>query len=157
MASEARPATKLSEHPLLVRLLARGAPDTVALYGYVGPSRDGDSVSLHRSLDDPSERIDIRREDILHVEDVPESVALFGAKIVWVRKDAKITYCQVQTAEATAAVSLARQNDFEEVSQGRLRMQVPLQGDAVARDCSTPCQACATGSCSECRSNCNNR
>jgi hypothetical protein len=158
MASETRSEKKLSEHPLLVKLLAQGAADTVALYGYVGPSRDGGSVSLYRSLDNPSEHIDIRREDILHIEDVPETVALFGAKIVWVRKDAKITHCQVETAEAVAAVSLARtndvarQNDFVEVRQGRLRMQVPLQGDVVARDCHTPCSACATGRCSECRS-----
>lgn len=47
-------------------------------------------MTLHTSLNDLGDRIEIAREDILHVEDAPESVLLFGGKVVWVRKDAKV-------------------------------------------------------------------
>ena len=52
------------------------------------PSREG-WVTLHPSLQNPADSVEIAREDILHVEDVPETVLLFGAKVVWVRKDAQ--------------------------------------------------------------------
>jgi hypothetical protein len=72
----------LEENALLGRLRDAGAAESRTFWGYVGPSERDGWVTLHTSLNDLGDRIEIAREDILHVEDAPESVLLFGGKVV---------------------------------------------------------------------------
>lgn len=139
---------KLQANPLLSRLLRdAGVEDSITFWGYIGASPRENAISLHPSLETPAASIEIAKDDILHVEDVPESILLFGAKVVWVRRDAAI----VRSGAVTAADAgrMKRQDvaeatqpaQVEEVQSGRLRMQMR---SAMARDadCHSPCATC---------------
>jgi hypothetical protein len=149
MASESLWGEELTEHPLLSKLRSAGAEDTITLWGYVGPSSEEAVVRLHPSLENLADFIEVARDDILHVEDVPESILLFGAKIVWVRADAKITRHHLETAETIGPV--APKANAVEVRQGRLRMRVPER--TRESDCHTPCAMCQS-TCTVCISIC---
>lgn len=147
MGSDKGWGAELQENPLLSKLTRAGVAESRTFWGYVGQSAREGWVTLHPSLQNLADSIEIAREDILHVEDVPESVLLFGAKVVWVRKDA-----QVNRANATPAQAVGRQrpsavggtdpgpSDVMEVKEGRLRMQMRARGDEP--DCYSPCATC---------------
>jgi hypothetical protein len=136
---------ELQENPLLSRLTRAGVSGSRAFFGYVGPSREG-WVTLHPSLQNPADSVEIAREDILHVEDVPETVLLFGAKVVWVRKDAQINRGHVTPAQAMGrqrpegAGAAGPKDPIVEVEKGRLRMQMKARSDEP--DCYSPCATC---------------
>jgi hypothetical protein len=147
MGIEERWEAELQEHPVLSKLAREGASDATTFWGYVGPSRGEDLVTLYPSLENLSDSFEIARADILHVEDVPESVLLFGAKVVWVRREARINRGQVAPAQGVARQRPAAspeadepQGDVVEVRKGRLRMQMRPRG--AEADCSSPCATC---------------
>jgi hypothetical protein len=147
MTSDSGSEAKIPENPLLSKLTREGAVDSMTFWGYVGPSREEGVVTLYPSLENLSDSIEIARADILHVEDVPETVLLFGAKVVWVRREAKITRRQVDTAEtvgtlgtAEAVRAVAPKDNVVEVRKGRLRMRMRTQG--ARSDCHSPCATC---------------
>jgi hypothetical protein len=115
-------------------------------------------VTLYPSLENLADSIEIAVGDILHVEDVPETVLLFGAKVVWVKREAKITRLHVDTAEAVGTIETAETVDTAapkgavvDVRKGRLHVRLRTQGRSS--DCHSPCQTCKSCS-SVCISTC---
>ncbi len=147
MSDEYDWAAELQENPLLSKLTRKGVSESRTFWGYVGRSKDDGWITLHPSLQDPGDSIEIAREDILHVEDVPESILLFGAKVIWVRSDAKINH-----GRSTGAVAFGRQRpaaapggsdpagEVVEMREGRLYMQVRAR--RAEADCASPCATC---------------
>lgn len=138
---------KLQENPLLSQLVSEaGTEDAITFWGYIGPSSNENAISLHPSLESPHGSVEISKGDIVHVEDVPESILLFGAKVVWVRRDAAITRRGGNSADALG--KMKRQDtveapmpvNVEEVSSGRLRMNMKTL--ASDPDCHSPCATC---------------
>src|SRR5262245_29693728 len=126
---------KIPDNPVLAKLIRDGAPDSMTFWGYVGPSRREGVVTLYPSVETHADSIEIAITDILHVEDVPDHILLFGAKVVWVNKDAKITRRHVGAAQdvgtleasETDSPSAAKESSVE-VSKGRLQVRVRTQG-----------------------------
>lgn len=136
---------KLSENPLLAQLTREAMGETITFWGYIGPSENKDIIALYPNLQSPADYVEISRTDILHVEDVPENILLFGAKVIWVRRDAKIGRRRLDTAEASLAVpaavrQLPQDDDIVEVQKGRLRMR--MRSPSVRSDCVSPCATC---------------
>jgi hypothetical protein len=155
MSSEASWEAKIQDHPLLSKLIREGAADSMTYWGYVGPSRTEGVVTLYPSLENLEDSIEIASADILHVEDVPETILLFGAKVIWVKRDAKVTRRHVGTAESVGTTeaegTAAPKGNVVEVRKGRLHMQVRTQGRSS--DCHSPCATCRSCS-SVCISTC---
>jgi hypothetical protein len=120
--------------------------DAITFWGYIGPSNDENAISLHPSLESPHASIEIAKSDIVHVEDVPESILLFGAKVVWVRRDAAIARRDADTASVLGKLKHqdiaeeAAPANVEDVQSGRLRMQMKVA--ASDPDCHSPCATC---------------
>lgn len=152
MGSDEGWSGELQENALLGKLSRAGVADSRTFWGYVGPSEREGWVTLHTSLNDLGDKIEIARDDILHVEDVPESVLLFGAKVVWVRKDAKVNRSRAMTAQAVGPQRPSAVGGTDpgtanvaEVKEGRLRMKVrasAIQPDCSSPDCVSPCATC---------------
>jgi hypothetical protein len=154
MAKESRGSTRIEAHPLFAKLAREGIADPTSFRGYIGPSSNDGHVTLYSSLEYPSASIEIARDDIVHVEDVPENFLPFGAKVVWVKGDAQVTRRHQQEAETVGAADIRPKGDFVELSRGRLRMrawETRLRG--IASDCASPCSTCR-GECSVCQSTC---
>lgn len=135
MARETRGDGKIAENPLLSIWAREGGKEGTSLRGYVGPSSDS-HVTLYSSVENPTSSIEIARADILQVEDIPEHFKPFGAKVLWVRDNAKATIRHVV-----------------EVKSGRLRMKArrPRADDS---ECNvSPCSTCRS-ECSVCISSC---
>jgi hypothetical protein len=90
MANPTSPGAKFQEHPMLKKLLAAGAADSMTYWGYVGPSTASGRITFYPSLNNLSVSLEIAMDDIIHVEDVPETILPFGAKVIWIKKDASI-------------------------------------------------------------------
>jgi hypothetical protein len=140
MAEKTVPSANIPENHLLTRLIAGGATNATAMRGYVGPSTTEGYIVLYPSLDNISESIEIARDDILEFAELPESVLPLGGTIVWVKKDAKITFRSVKTVGK--ASDPAPKADFAEMRKGRLRMLLPSLRRAVP-----PCQSHCSGDC----------
>ncbi|GGS62924.1 hypothetical protein ACIBIZ_23125 [Nonomuraea spiralis] len=134
-------------HPLLVKLLQEGHPDTMTFWGYVGPPHQDGFVTLYPSLEDLNSALDIPLSGVLHIENVPETILLFGAKVLWVRRDAKVVRRQAGTAEASLTSEVAE--DAGEIRTGRLHLRVKTE----RADCHSPCMTCRDCS-SVCVSSC---
>jgi hypothetical protein len=147
MANPTSPGAKFQEHPMLKKLLAAGAADSMTYWGYVGPSTASGRITFYPSLNNLSVSLEIAMDDIIHVEDVPETILPFGAKVIWIKKDASI--CRLFEVEGSWGAAV--RNDLVEVKKGRLVMQAPAQ--LRAADCSSPCSTCHTD-CSVCQSIC---
>jgi len=147
MANPTSAGAKFQEHPMLKKLLAAGAADSMTYWGYVGPSTASGRISFYPSLNNLSVSLEISIDDIIHVEDVPETILPFGAKVIWIKKDASIG----RRFEVEGSWSAAVRNDLVEVKKGRLVMQAPAQ--LRGADCSSPCSTCHTD-CSVCQSIC---
>jgi len=96
---------KIPEHPLLAKL--RGDPaqtqeSTVRLMGYVGRATRQGCVRLYPSLDDLSQYIDVQESDIVHVEQVPESVMEHGGSSLWVKQSAELVHSRTETTTVQA-------------------------------------------------------
>ncbi len=160
---------ELQVNPLvskLTQLTREQSTQSRAFWGYVGQSEEEGSITLHTSLENLGETIEIPVTDILHIEDVPESILLFGAKVVWVRRDAHVTRRQGARAGTLTKMTpvpgtQARSErpgmgpqggGVVEREEGRLRMQMKAREFEEA-SCSSPCSTCVSP-CSTCRSEC---
>lgn len=149
MATKGKDTHLLSEHPILAKLLTDGGPDVKAYRGYVGASGREGYLALYPSLADLGKSFEIRQSDILHVEEIPETFAPFGAIMVWVRADADVAARAVAT---TTGVATASAGERIESRHGRLRMlrQAPIE--AAADTCTSNCEC--VSACSPCISTC---
>jgi hypothetical protein len=129
-------------HPALVKLAADGYPDAVALSGFIGPSSNEGFITLYRDLRKLERGLEVRLSDIVHVEDIPESIVPFGAKRIWVRKDAdlELRISSVRRVETTESAP-----GFVESSAGRLTMRRPVREKAA--DCTSWCQILCASHC----------
>jgi hypothetical protein len=149
MATKGKDSHQLSEHPILAKLLTEGGPDVKAYRGYVGASGREGYLTIYPSLADLARSFEIRESDILHVEDIPEAFAPFGAIMIWVRADADVAARVVATSTAMATANAAERIESR---HGRLRMlrQAPIE--APADPCTSNCE-CVSG-CDPCISSC---
>ena len=149
MATKGKDSHRLSEHPILAKLLTEGGPDVKAYRGYVGASGREGYFTIYPSLADLARSFEIRESDILHVEDIPEAFAPFGAIMIWVRADADVAARAVATSTAMATANAAERIESR---HGRLRMlrQAPIE--ASADPCTSNCE-CVSG-CDPCISSC---
>ena len=144
MAKQGAANSALNEHPIVSKLLTEAGPDVKTYRGYVGrPARDG-YLTIYPSLADLGRSFEIRESDIIHVEQIPETFAPFGAIMIWVRADADVSARAVATANRAPG---AGSNEAIESRQGRLRM---VRQSAV--DARSSCDPC-TSNC-DCSSNC---
>ena len=172
MSDETQWWGKLQENPLVGKLTREGSTQSMTFWGYIGQVGEG-FITLHPSLKNLDESLEIPVADILHVEDVPESILLFGAKVVWVRREAHVTRRQGEVA-VTLDKNLAKLANSEKLlgklassetpgmgaqdgsiverEEGRLRMQMKARARAEA-DCHSPCATCRSCS-SVCISSC---
>ncbi len=152
-SEETSSGENIPENPLLARLLVtEGATSAITLRGYIGPSRAEGYVNLYRSLNDLSECLEIARGDILYFREVPESFMLFGATIIWVKKDAQITYRQGVTVETTDLNATTNEIvGLREVNKGRLR--ILTRPTPLRKTCQSYCWTCQSY-CLRCRSYC---
>ena len=137
--------TKIQEHPLLTKLGTTGATNATSLRGYVGPSSNEETVRLYSSLEDLSESVDVLRKDILHSAPTPDSVLPYGGTIIWLSKDAQVTF---HRSAKTAVSPLVEPQPFE-VNRGRLNIRV--RGGLRSDVCTSRCQVC-TSRCAVCHS-----
>lgn len=122
-------------HPALVKFAADGSPDVVALSGFLGPSSRDGYIILYRDLRSLEQSLEVRASDVLHIEDIPESVVPYGAKTLWVRKDADLAH---RTATVRRAEATVPDPGFVESRAGRLRMR-RRAGVERAADCTSEC------------------
>jgi hypothetical protein len=114
----------------------------------VGPPRQEDHVTLYPSLEDLSSAVEIPLKDVLHIEDVPESILLFGAKVLWVRRDAVVVRRRSDTAESSTTSETA--GDTSEIRAGRLHLRVKAERSGPHSPCAT-CRDCSSVCVSSCR------
>jgi hypothetical protein len=162
MSAESDWWDNLQENPLVRKLTREGSPQSMTFWGYIGQVGE-EFITLHTSLENLGDSLEIPVADILHVEDVPESVLLFGGKVVWVRRDANVTRRQIEVAD-TLDKNLrklassekpgmgAQEGSVVEREEGRLRMLMQPRGGTEA-DCHSPCATCKSCS-SVCVSSC---
>jgi hypothetical protein len=134
----------LQVHPLLKKLGVEGAANAISLTGYVGPASHDGNLRLYSSLEDLSNSVEVRREDVLHSAPTPESVLPYGGTIIWLKKDAQVTYHRTEKTVVSAPV----ETNALEVKQGRLRIR--LRGGLRRADCASYC----FGGCKPCHSGC---
>lgn len=93
----------LEEHPIVKKLIQDPSrpPDTVILVGYPGRSTSKNVLRLYDDLRLKSYK-EIDKKDILHADNIPKDVMPEGATMIWVSKDAQITYTTVDTAKIAA-------------------------------------------------------
>ena len=126
------------ENAAISDILAKGGASAVALCGYVTPKKRDGHVTLALSLRHLGTTVEIDERDISHVADLPESLAPFGAKIVWVKFDALVSISVIRTANTIAAQIPSIQSNPQpsnaqpiqaagesHLTEGRLRMRVP--------------------------------
>ncbi len=166
MAKQDSEDPHLRAHPLLSRLLAHGA-DFRAFRGYVGPSKDGGTVTLYPSLGDLTFSLEINERDIVASAAAPESLLPHGGTVVWVKPDAEVV-CHGERVNTISArrprnnigreVAVAAVNSDQtaagrlvEVEAGRLRIR--LRPRVLSTCASCTCSSCTTHP--TCTSTCN--
>jgi hypothetical protein len=148
MAAKAASGQSIREHPILAKLLAEGGPDVKAYRGYVSATgRDG-YITVYPSLADLGKSFEILRSDVIHVEEIPEVFAPFGAVMIWVGADADIAARMV----ATGTRATAGTTETIESQQGRLRMVRQAQAEARSDTCTSNCDC--VSNCDPCVSIC---
>jgi hypothetical protein len=125
------------ENALLTELLARGAENAKVIRGFIGPSSNDSSITLHQSLDRLGDTVEIPRDDVLYLVDAPRSE--LGAVILWVKDTANVSVRRTQS-ETVSETGLGVR--AQEVTKGRLRMRLkPAWGGGV---CTSVCERCIT-------------
>ncbi|WBB59780.1 hypothetical protein O7599_30200 [Streptomyces sp. WMMC500] len=141
--------TSVPEHPLL-RILQPHAPKAKMFCGYVGSANSSDHIRLYANLYDLSQCVEIRRADVLHVEEAPAHLLPFGGSVLWLDSDAAVVrHRQESVADVYGAATQRRQESAADVygvtaplpSEGRLRI-TRRQRPESAEDCHSPCQPC---------------
>ena len=153
MPTESPSGGRIAENPLISKILANGGATATVLWGYIGPSPREGHIALHTSLRNLAISVEIAERDIIHIADVPESIFPFGAKAIWVKKEAPIVHRLAESADAVKGDSA--KSGSVEVAKGRLRMRVANRRAAAGctSDCVSPCSTCSSP-CSVCQSIC---
>jgi hypothetical protein len=148
MADARSKQPKINENPLIGELIARGAENSSVLRGFIGPSRDDRYVTLYQNLARLGDTVEIPREAVIHVVEAPGSS--LGAVMLWLKDDAQIS---VRRAQSDAAPKAGPGAKLQEVTKGRLRMQLgPARG---GRTCLPADDVCVSWcDCSICQSIC---
>src|SRR5215216_2576698 len=132
----------IPQHPLLQKL--QGSTAVTTLRGYIGAGKDEGSVRIYATLDDLSESVEVKKEDVLHYESTPESIQPFGSATIWIRQDAQTTL-KVDRVENVSKVKQIR-------AAGRLKISVA--GNRVTQTvCQSVCGVCQSV-CIVCQSVC---
>lgn len=131
----------IPEHPLLKKL--GGSTDVKTLRGYIGAGRDEGSIRIYAALDDLSESVDVKKDDVLHYEPTPESIQPFGSTTVWLRSNAEATY------------TVSRVEKLERVKEIRAgRLKITVGGGRLQQGvCQSVCVVCQSV-CGVCQSVC---
>jgi hypothetical protein len=144
----------MSETNLDAKLLAtEEVANTMSLRGYVGPTTTEGRVTLYPRINDLSESLEIAGGDILHSTDVSESFLPYGAKIIWVKKDANIIHRRGETIGNVKDPETKA--NLVEVRKGRLHIQIRSMPAAQCNSCFS-CQNClrCVSRCNTCQSHC---
>lgn len=135
------PRIDIPEHPLLKKL--GGSNDVTTLRGYIGAGRDEGYIRIYAALDDLSESVEVKKDDVLHFEPTPETLQPFGSTTVWLKPD----------AQTTLNVSRVEKLDkIKEIRAGRLKITVP-GGGLRQSVCQSVCAVCQSV-CTVCQSVC---
>jgi hypothetical protein len=148
MPDSRKKQSEIRENPLIAELIARGAESSIALRGFIGPSRDDRYITLYQNLARLGDTVEIPREAVLHVVDAPGTT--LGAVMLWVKDDAQLSVRRAQSDTAPKAGPGAK---LQEVTKGRLRMQLgPAFGATVSLPAEDVCISWCD--CSICQSIC---
>ena len=134
----------IPQHPLLQKL--QGSTAVTTLRGYIGAGKDEGSIRIYATLDDLSESVEVKKEDVLHHESTPESIQPFGSTTIWIKQDAQTTY-KLNRVENVSKI--------KEVRAGRLKIAVP-GGRVTQTVCQSVCTVCQSV-CGVCQSVCSAR
>jgi hypothetical protein len=95
---------KITINPELARMSSAGVDvaNVIALAGYVGVSPNEGVVRLHPSLGDLSISIDVSTTDILTSREAPASTMPLGGVVLWVARNAAVTFRRTRTVVAPA-------------------------------------------------------
>lgn len=92
----------LREHELSKKLVKDGQPvDYLCIKGYVGKSDSDETVRLYLNKEF-NEYIQVKKNDILHAEEISEEELEFGGTCIWVRKDAELTKVKIDSKKQQA-------------------------------------------------------
>ena len=155
MAVESALGDVIQENPVLATLLEAGGGELKRYRGYIGRSEKDGCIRLYPRLSNLGTSFEIHGADIVHVEEIPQAFAPFGASLVWVRPDADVA-SRIE-AVATRKAAAAATNTVE-VRRGRIRMlRQGVARDAVmagpGENCASYCEDC-TSQCEVCMSGC---
>jgi hypothetical protein len=89
---------KFKAHPIVGKLAESGA---VKLLGYFGGTVDG-VVKVHPTLSDLSVCLQVREDDILHVEEVKDEEMPHGASAIWVKPNAVVQRTESRSSSVEA-------------------------------------------------------
>lgn len=157
MASKTASGSPIREHSIVAKLVAEGGPDLRAYRGYVGASAREGYFTLYPNLMELGESFEIRRSDVIHVEEIPAEFAPWGAIMLWVAVDADVS---ARVEVTTKVVAAAGGTERIESQHGRLQMvrhaDAEVRGDSCTSNCT--CQSTCNGPCiSSCRWTCGKR
>lgn len=146
--SEKTSGLQIPTHPFFRSNSEESARGAVSFVGYIGPASAGDLVPIYASLEDPSTSVEVAAGDIIHVEDVPETIMPYGAKRVWLRGSANVVRRHAAKAESATAQD---RRTAGEIRKGRLRMVprvLPADPIMVRGECNcTACENCVSFPC----------
>jgi|SRR5215216_3152751 len=131
----------IPQHPLLQKL--QGSTAVTTLRGYIGAGKDEGSVRIYATLDDLSESVEVKKDDVLHYEATPESIQPFGSTTIWIKQDAQTTL-KLDRVQNVSKI--------KEVRAGRLKIAVP-GGRFTQTVCQSVCGVCQSV-CTVCQSVC---
>ena len=132
-------------HPLLEKIAGDGPSGVRSLTGYIGPSPRSDCITVYGSIKDLQRSVEINVADIVHIEDVPETIVPFGAQVVWVKTDAAVAVRRIAAGVPARGVT---SRNLVESRVGRLRIR-KLDKEA-ARECTSNCDCSSTCTSSPC-------
>lgn len=93
---------KLKEHDIIKNIKKKDDISNVThLTGYIADSPVKDCVRLFTTLDF-DDCVDIPRNKIIHVEQIPKDRMEFGGTCVWVSKDTELTYTKMERSKIEA-------------------------------------------------------
>jgi hypothetical protein len=104
-------------------------------WGYTGSASSGDHIRLYASLYNLSQCVEIRRADVLHVEEAPAQLLPFGGSVLWLKSDATVVRRRQESVADIYSAAVPPSSD------GRLRI-TRRQRAEFADDCHSPCQPC---------------
>ncbi len=126
-------------HPLLNKL--GRSTDVTTLRGYIGAGQDEGSIRIYASLDDLSESVEVKKDDVIHHEPTPESIQPFGGTTVWIRQDAQTTL-KVDRVEKADRVKSFRAGRLNISVAGERLRQVETVCQSVCGVCQSVCGVC---------------